>query len=407
MQGKERKIFLAIAAVFSAAFVVLLLAVVGPLDLPGSWRTTLGLEDEYPPCAPGLYHESPTSPPQPAGHWRFEPESPRAEVENSAVAIGPIVYSTNGQTGNFRRVLAYDTRSRRWSEPTRSPIGLNHSQAAAYEGDIYLAGGYRDGEEATDSFLRYEPKEDRWTELPPLQQARGAAAAAVVGDRLYVVGGSPQIFGRSVGGEPYDSLEIYDFRAKEWSSGADIPEPRHHFVAAGLGGKLYVAGGRRGLFEENNSLPPTDAFDRYDPLTDEWETPPPHPDHHLLRGNHHRRRQGRGGRRREPDALGGRRRLGDVDRLGVRSEDRTLAEASRHELRSPRLRRRDGGRPHLCADGQLLPGADGERARGDEDGRVAAGLGAQGIGSTRSRAARRSASPLTGLKISICRSSPG
>jgi N-acetylneuraminic acid mutarotase len=277
MQGRERKIFLAIAAAFSAAFVVFLLAAVGPLDLPGSWRTTLGLEDEYPPCAPGLYHKSPASPPRPTGHWRFEPESPRAEVENSAVAIGPIVYSTNGQTGNFRRVLAYDTRRRRWSEPTRSPIGLNHSQAAAYRGDIYLASGYLEGEEATDSFLRYEPKEDRWTELPPLQQARGAAAAAVVGDRLYVVGGSPQIFGKSLTGEPYDSLEIYDFRAKEWSSGADIPEPRHHAVGVGLGGKLYVAGGRVGLFEENNSLPPTDAFDRYDPLTDEWESLPPIP----------------------------------------------------------------------------------------------------------------------------------
>lgn len=277
MQGRERRVLAAIAIAMTALFVVAVLAAAGPLDLPGSWRTTLGIEDEYPPCEPGLYSESPDSPPAPAGRWRFERPAPRAMVEGSAIAIGPTIYATNGQPGNFRRVYAYDTRTRRWSEPTRTPIGLNHVQTAAYRGDLYLAGGYVDGDQETNRFWRYQPDEDRWTELPPMQQARGAAGTAVVGDKLYVVGGAPQVFEVSVEGEPYGLLEIYDLRRGEWTTGPDLPEPRHHTAAVGLGGKLYVAGGRQGLFDLNNSVPPSGSFHRFDPEKNRWERLPPLP----------------------------------------------------------------------------------------------------------------------------------
>ena len=276
MKGRDLRFLAVLVAAMSAVFVVLVLAAVGPIDLPGSWRTTLGLAEEtsYPPCRLGLYRHIPKSPPQPPGRWRFEPAAPRAAVEGSAIAIGPIVYATSGQPGNFRRVLAYDTRTRRWSEPTRTPTGLNHSQPAAYRGDLYLAGGYIDGDQPTNRFWRYDPRKNRWTELPPMRQPRGAAGTAVVGDKLYVAGGAPQSFGVSISGEPYGTLEIYDFKTNTWEFGPDMPVPRHHAAAAGLGGKLYVAGGRAGLLDLNNSTPPSDEFDRYDPGTGKWERLP-------------------------------------------------------------------------------------------------------------------------------------
>lgn len=157
------------------------------------------------------------------------------------------------------------------------PIGLNHSQPATYEGDLYVAGGYLDGLYPTNQFWRYDPDEDRWDELPPMHLPRGAAGTAVVGDKLYVAGGAPQVFNRSVAGAPYASLEIYDFETGEWSSGADVLVPRHHTAAVGLGGKLYLAGGRTGLLELNDDVPPSDDFERYDPDTDEWEILPSMP----------------------------------------------------------------------------------------------------------------------------------
>ena len=274
MRGRGSKLLAALAIAMTVVFVFGVLAAGNVIDLPGNWRTTLGFESGSPdnPCRPGLYRNSPKSPPAPAGRWRSETPAPRTQVEGSAVAIGPIVYVAGGSApGNLRRFLAYDTRSERWSEPGTLPTGLNHSQATTYGGDLYLAGGYLDGADATGNFWRYEPAANRWTELPPLRQARGAAAAAVIGDQLYVAAGAPQTYGVSNPDGPYDSLEIYDFETETWSSGPDAPFAVHHVNAAALDGKLYLAGGR--LDAERSS----DEFFSYDPATERWKRLPPLP----------------------------------------------------------------------------------------------------------------------------------
>jgi N-acetylneuraminic acid mutarotase len=277
MQGRGSKVLAALLAAMLLVFAGGVLAATDAIDLPGDWRRTLGLEDEsqYPPCRRGLYRHDPAKPPPSPGHWRFEPRAPRAPVEGSAIAIGPVIYATNGERpDNLHTVLAYDTRTRTWSEPTRSPIGLNHVQAAAYRGRLYLAGGYLDGYEATSQFWEYDPQTGRWRELPPMGQARGGAAAAVVDGKLYVAGGAPQTFYSEVEGTPYGTLEIYDFETGEWETGPDMPVPRHHTVGVGLGGKFYVAGGRSGLLDLNNDKPPVAAFDRYNPQEGRWERLP-------------------------------------------------------------------------------------------------------------------------------------
>jgi N-acetylneuraminic acid mutarotase len=260
-----------LAGLMTVVFVVGALAAAQVIDLPGNWRTTLGLAQETPnpPCRLGLYRHSPKSPPVPAGRWRSEPEAPKAQVEGSAVAIGRTIYTAGGsRPGNLHTFLAYDTRSRKWSEPSRLPVGLNHSQAVSYRGDLYLAGGYLEGVEATSDFWKYDPQSDRWAELPPMGQPRGAAAAAVIGGRLYVIDGAPQTYGVSNPGGPYDSLEIYDFKTGSWSSGPDAPIAVHHASAASLGGRLYMAGGRTDPEESS------DEFLRYDPGTERWERLP-------------------------------------------------------------------------------------------------------------------------------------
>jgi Kelch motif len=251
------------------------------VNLPGNWRETLGFDDglQYPPCRQGLYRHDVAKPPPPPGHWHFEPPAPRAPVEGSAIAIGPVIYATNGERpGNLHTVLAFNTKTRKWSQPTSSPIGLNHTQAATHDGKLYLAGGYLDGYEATDQFWEYDPKTNRWHELPPMGKARGAAAAAVVGDKLYVAGGAPQTFyGSNTEGTPYGTLEIYDFKTGEWETGPEMYVPRHHTVGVALGGKFYVAGGRSGLLDLNNDKPPVATFERYDPASEKWERLPDMP----------------------------------------------------------------------------------------------------------------------------------
>jgi Kelch motif len=268
MSGRGAKALGALLAAMVVALVVAVLVAVEAIDLPGHLRTTLGLAEETPdpPCRHGLYRDDPSSPPPSPGSWRFELPAPKAPVEGSATAVGPVVYSLGGSSpGNLHRVLAYDTRSRRWSEPTSLPTGLNHSPAVTYRGDIYLPGGYIEGAEATSNFWQYDPRTNRWAKLAPLHQPRGAAAAGVIGDKLYVADGAPQTYGIGNPGGPYDSLEIYDFATDSWSSGPDAPFALHHSAAAVLDGKLYMAGGRPD--PESSS----DAFFRYDPRAERWE----------------------------------------------------------------------------------------------------------------------------------------
>jgi N-acetylneuraminic acid mutarotase len=271
MHGRGAK---ALGALLIAMIVVLVAGILGAveaIDLPGNLRTTLGLAEATPdpPCRLGLYREDPKSPPVPRGRWRFEPAAPKAPVEGSAVAVGQRIYMLGGNApGNLHRVLAYDTRSQRWSEPTTLPTGLNHSPATTYRGDVYLAGGYIEGAEATSNFWQYDPGANRWTKLAPMHQPRGAAAAAVIGDKLYVADGAPQTYGIGNPSGPYDSLEIYDFRTKSWSSGPDAPFALHHSAAAALGGRLYMAGGRPDPEGSSNK------FFRYDPRAETWELLP-------------------------------------------------------------------------------------------------------------------------------------
>jgi N-acetylneuraminic acid mutarotase len=165
-------------------------------------------------------------------------------------------------------VLAFDTRDRRWSEPSKLPIGLNHVAAASHDGKVYLAGGFLDGGEETDHFLEYDPTDDRWTKLPPMKTARGGGAAVTIGDKLYMVDGGAQPYNVDDPPPPLPRLEIFDFQTRTWSLGAPPPVGVNHTGAAVVGGKIYLAGGR--LADEASS----DVFAEYDPASDRWQRLP-------------------------------------------------------------------------------------------------------------------------------------
>jgi N-acetylneuraminic acid mutarotase len=95
-----------------------------------------------------------------------------------------------------------------------------------------------------------------WVELPSLTHARAGAAAAVVGDKLVVVGGQNEK-------KLVPQTEVFD--GKSWTDAADLPTPREHLAAVSDGVYLYTVGGRF-LSADKNSA----AFERFDPESGEW-----------------------------------------------------------------------------------------------------------------------------------------
>ncbi len=58
----------------------------------------------------------------------------------------------------------YDIAKNRWTRRAPMPAALNHAAVAVYKGDLYIVGGYSDGNVEQATLYRYEPTADRWSD---------------------------------------------------------------------------------------------------------------------------------------------------------------------------------------------------------------------------------------------------
>jgi N-acetylneuraminic acid mutarotase len=114
--------------------------------------------------------------------------------------------------------------------------------------------------------------------------SRGGGVAAVVGGKIYVIGGAgptpdasaPAIRPR----QPQRSLstvEEYDPATNKWRARAPMPTPCNHMGGEAVNGKIYIIGGRLSGafiigFPGNINL-----VQAYDPAADSWVTKTPMP----------------------------------------------------------------------------------------------------------------------------------
>jgi hypothetical protein len=254
-------------------FILVPVVAFSPLSLPGpSARSLLGLGEgttEVTPCTPSPQTVRRPAGEAPAGSWHTEAELPRALAELEAATLGRRVYVFGGQTAHGRSVRtmsSYSPGAARHAAEPELPRRLDHTASAVRDGRLYVTGGYTDGNPKA-GLWRYSPNARRWTQLPSMRTPRAGHGAAIIGQRLYVVGGGPRTFpDESVA--PHRMLEIYDFAKRHWYAGPDMPTGRHHVAATAHEGKLYVIGGRTpGDFS-------VDTVERYDPARQRWERLP-------------------------------------------------------------------------------------------------------------------------------------
>jgi Kelch motif len=107
-------------------------------------------------------------------------------------------------------------------------------------------------------FLRYDPATDRWTTLPaPFFGSETPYAGGVIGGKFYVMKGWDRATAE---------LKVYDPATNKWTPKTPLGLGRPGAATAVLGGKLYVIGGDR----SNNGLETVDITTVYDPVTDTW-----------------------------------------------------------------------------------------------------------------------------------------
>ena len=95
---------------------------------------------------------------------------------------------------------------------------------------------------------------------------RDHLAAVTAGNRIYAIGGRPELdYRRNMG-----TVEEYDPQANQWRSRANLPTPRSGITAGVINDWIYVIGGEsgEGTFATNEA---------YHPATDQWRTMTPMP----------------------------------------------------------------------------------------------------------------------------------
>ncbi|ORA14026.1 serine/threonine-protein kinase [Mycobacterium asiaticum] len=194
---------------------------------------------------------------QPASQWRSLPDAKTPRLMMAWTVLSDKIWVISGLLNGtvLNTVESYDPRTGVWETGPPLPVALHHAAAATYRGEVVVLGGATDN--IADASNRvFALRGNNWVELPPLGHPRAAPAAAVVGDKLVVVGGQNAK-------QVVPQTEVFD--GTSWRDSADMPTPREHLAAVSDGTYVYTVGGRF-LSADKNSA----AFERYDPASGTW-----------------------------------------------------------------------------------------------------------------------------------------
>lgn len=103
----------------------------------------------------------------------------------------------------------------------------------------------------------YNPDTEEWTDLSPMGLALTSAAAASLGEYIYVCGGND-------GFNFVDRAQRYRVRSQQWSDVRPMTVPRNRLAVVAHTGLLYVTGG---LDTSGEWL---SKCEKYDPEADKW-----------------------------------------------------------------------------------------------------------------------------------------
>jgi N-acetylneuraminic acid mutarotase len=152
-----------------------------------------------------------------------------------------------------------------WTRGASMPDAGTEASGAVLGNKIYIIGGNDEHEDLTNLVKIYDPKIDKWSTTSPLPIPVDHAGSATYNGKIYVVGGFVE------GKKPTDSLLIYDPVTEKWQKGKPMPGPRGALTADFINGTLYAVGGIDG------SHTPVAANEAYNPKTNTWTAKAPMP----------------------------------------------------------------------------------------------------------------------------------
>jgi hypothetical protein len=186
----------------------------------------------------------------------------RSEHGMAAVDERLYVVGGNDASGKPAASAEYFVAGKGWSSLPPMLVKRAYPVTGAIAGKLYAAGGF-DGSRFTPTLEVFDAEKSTWTLQSPMPLGRNGATGAVLGNRLFVIGGA------SNGGPCETTVQAYDTTMKEWAFFPALPEPRCFAAAATARGKIFVFGGTN--FRET-----VDSIAVFDIYTQKWTTTRPH-----------------------------------------------------------------------------------------------------------------------------------
>jgi N-acetylneuraminic acid mutarotase len=140
----------------------------------------------------------------------------------------------------------YDPATNKWETRMAMPTARNHAAAGVVSGKLYVIGGrlasaFASAGSNSDVVEVYDPTENTWGAAGlRMPTARSAMGFATFGNRILIAGG--EIVDRHMFAA-IRAVEAYDPATNQWSELPILPSARQGVSAAVVGDRLYVIGG--------------------------------------------------------------------------------------------------------------------------------------------------------------------
>jgi N-acetylneuraminic acid mutarotase len=182
--------------------------------------------------------------------WGTAPPLPRPRFASVVELVAAEVHLVGGWSFDRSNNVSvashdvFDVGSRTYPSGAHAALASarNHAFSGVIDGKIYVTGGRSPGHEGNDgqnlaATEVYDPGADAWSPLADLPTPRSGGASAVVGGKLYVLGG--QLPGNTL----YKTVERFDPSAGSWQKLDDMPAYAAGQRAVAIGGDVYMLGG--------------------------------------------------------------------------------------------------------------------------------------------------------------------
>lgn len=161
-----------------------------------------------------------------------------------------------------------------WRVISELPTQRKWFSTAVVGGKIYLIGGTlfeneRDGPYGMSLMEVYDPQTNTWQRLADMPTARSGTKAAVVDGKIYVLAG--YVGKDHQGAKDLKVVEMYDPQTDTWIRKQDMSRRRATFGIGVVAGKIYAIGGTVHPGDRKPEDPRrVDLVEVYDPATDIW-----------------------------------------------------------------------------------------------------------------------------------------